>query len=92
LLEKSNALPRVRIDENECKELCSAIPLCPLKKTNGEIELDKTSEKKVPLRKQAATTTQIPSALIYLLWGRYGERVMSELSNIPDNLPDNIVV
>lgn len=90
--EKSNALPRVRIDQYECKELCSAIPLCPLKKTNGEIELDKISEKKVPLRKQAALTTQIPSALIYLLWGRYGEKVMSELSNIPDNLPDNMMV
>jgi len=89
--EKSNNLPRVRIDENECKDLCSAIHLSPLKRTNGQIELDKSSEIKIPLRKQAALTTQIPSALIYLLWGRYGEKVLSDLSNIPDNLPDNFM-
>jgi hypothetical protein len=52
--ERSNVFPRVLIDENECPNLCSAIPLSPLKKTDGRIELDKTSEKKVPLKHQAA--------------------------------------
>ncbi len=87
---RSNLLPEVLIDENECKNLCSAIVLSPLKKTEGRIELDKTSERKVPLHKQAGLTTQLPSALIYLLFGRYGDKVLSELSSIPDNLPDNI--
>lgn len=64
---RSNVLPEVLIDENECKNLCSAIMLSPLKKTEGRIELDKTSEKKVPLKQQAGLTTQLPSALIYLL-------------------------
>nr|DAT27579.1 MAG TPA: large terminase [Caudoviricetes sp.] len=89
---RSNALPEVLVDENECPSLCSAIQLSPLKKTEGKIELDKSSEKKVPLHKQAALTTQLPSAFIYLLWGRYGEKVLSDLSSIPDNLPDNIYV
>ncbi|WP_278598835.1 hypothetical protein [Bacteroides nordii] len=89
---RSNALPRVLIDENECKNLCSAIMLSPLKKTDGRIELDKNSEVKVPLKLQAGLTTQIPSALIYLLFGRYGDRVQSELSSIPIDLPDNFSI
>ncbi len=90
--ERSNLLPRVLIDENECPHLCSSIPLSPLKKTDGRIELDKSSEKKVPLKHQAGLTTQLPSALIYLLFGRYGDRIMSDLSSIPDDLPDNISI
>jgi hypothetical protein len=89
---RSSLLPQVLIDENECKELCNAIPLSPVKRIDGKIEMDKTSEKKVPLHQQASRTTQIPSALIYLLWGRYGEKVMGELSNMPDDLPDNMII
>jgi hypothetical protein len=90
--EQSNSLPVCRIDENECPNLCSAIPLSPLKKTDGRIELDKSSEVKVPLKHQAGLTTQLPSALIYLLFGLYGDRIQSELRNIPDDLPENLVV
>lgn len=86
---RSRALPSVLIDENECKNLCSAIMLSPLKKTEGRIELDKSSEKTVPLKQQAGLTTQLPSAFIYLLFGRYGSKVLSELSSMPDNLPEN---
>lgn len=89
---RSNALPEILIDENECRNLCSAIMLSPLKKTEGRIELDKSSEKKVPLKNQAGLTTQLPSALIYLLFGRYGNKVLSELSSMPDNLPDNLAI
>lgn len=90
--EQTNAFPHVRICENECKNLCSAIMLSPLKKTEGRIELDKTSEKKVPLKHQAGLTTQLPSALIYLLYGLYGDRLSSDFMNIPDDLPDNIML
>ena len=90
--EQSNSLPVCRIDENECPNLCSAIPLSPLKKTDGRIELDKSSEVKVPLKHQAGLTTQLPSALIYLLFGLYGDRIHSELRNITDDLPENLVV
>lgn len=89
---RSNVLPQILIDENECPNLCSAIMLSPLKKTEGRIELDKSSEKKVPLKQQAGLTTQLPSALIYLLFGRYGNKVQAELSSMPDNLPDNISI
>jgi hypothetical protein len=66
--------------------------MSPLKKTDGRIELDKSSERKVALKNQAGLTTQLPSALIYLLFGRYGDRIMNDLSSIPDDLPDNILV
>jgi hypothetical protein len=87
-----NYLPIIRIDENECKNLCSAILISPIIKKNGSIELDKSSERKEPLRKQAGLTTQLPSAMIYLLYGLYGELAKNELSSIPDNLPDNFSI
>lgn len=89
--EKTNFLPKVLICENECKNLCSSIMLSPLKRTNGRIELDKTSETKVPLRRQAGLTTQLPSAFIYLLFGLYGDMLPSEFSRLPDNLPNNSI-
>lgn len=87
--DRSNALPHVFIDENECPNLCSAIPLSPRKSTNGRIELDKSSEVKIPLHRQAGLTTQIPSAFIYLMYGLYGDAVLNELTSIPDDIPDN---
>ena len=87
--DRSNALPHVFIDENECPNLCSAIPLSPRKSTNGRIELDKSSEVKIPLHRQAGLTTQIPSAFIYLMYGLYGDAVLNELTSIPDDIQDN---
>lgn len=64
--------PRIRIDENECPNLVSAIHLSPLrKKDDGRIELDKTSEEKVAFPFQAGLTTQLPSALTYGLYGLF---------------------
>lgn len=90
--EQSPNLPRIRIDENECKNLCSAIMISPLKQVGGKIELDKSSERKQSLKNQAGLTTQLPSALIYLLYGLYAELCRQELSNYPTDLPDNIAI
>lgn len=90
--EQSPNLPRVRIDENECKNLCSAIMISPLRQVGGKIELDKSSERKQSLKNQAGLTTQLPSALIYLLYGLYAELCRQELSSYPTDLPDNISV
>ena len=54
------------------------------------IELDKSSEKKQALKNQAGLTTQLPSAMIYLLYGLYGDLAKKELSTFPDDLPDNV--
>lgn len=89
--EKHPNLPRMRIDENECPNLCSAIMVSPLKQNAGKIELDKSSERKEPLKRQAGLTTQLPSALIYLLYGLYADLCRQELSSYPTDLPDNFV-
>lgn len=88
--EQYPSLPIVRIDENECPNLCSAILISPLKSINGKIELDKSSEKKESLKHQAGLTTQLPSAFIYLLYGLYGDVCKKELSVFPTDLPDNL--
>ena len=90
--ERTNYLPKVRIDENECPNLCSAILISPLKKTDGKIELDKSSEKKESLKLQAGLTTQLPSAMIYLLYGLYGDIAKNDLTSLPDDLPDNLTI
>ena len=90
--EKISTLPVVRIDENECPNLCSAILISPLVKRGNVIELDKSSEKKQPLKRQAGLTTQLPSAMIYLLYGLYGDLMKSHLSTFPDNIPSNISI
>ena len=88
--ERLPILPKIRICENECKNLCSAILISPLTKKGNMIELDKSSEKKESLKRQAGLTTQLPSAMIYLLYGLYGGLAKKELSTFPDDLPDNL--
>ena len=88
--EQSPSLPVVRIDENECPNLCSAIMISPLLVKNGRVELDKSSERKTQLKNQAGLTTQLPSALIYLLYGMYADFVAGELSSLPTDIPDNV--
>ncbi len=88
--ERLPILPKIRICENECKNLCSAILISPLAKKGNTIELDKSSEKKESLKRQAGLTTQLPSAMIYLLYGLYGDLAKKELSTFPDDLPENL--
>lgn len=88
---RSHAVPGILIDENECPNLCSAIMLSPLKRSEGRIELDKSSERKIPYNRQAGLSTQLPSALIYALYGRYADKISSDLNTIPDDLPDNLL-
>lgn len=90
--EHRNDTPRIRICENECPNLISAIHLSPLLRTDdGKIELDKTSETKVALPYQAGLTTQIPSALTYLLYGLFSNYLPSTMKTTPI-LPDNMNV
>lgn len=79
--------PEVLIDENGCPNLVSAIYLSPLKRTYGIVELDKTSELKVPLQHQAGLTTQIPSAMMYLVFSLF-ERYAKQGSRSSTPLPD----
>lgn len=91
LAEKLRHTYRIRVCENECKNLNSAINLSPVKRTEGKIELDKKSEL-LPYYLQAGLSTQLPSAFMYLLFGLYSSELPSEFNSIPDDLPDNVVI
>lgn len=83
--EKEKKTPRVRICQNECEELISSIRMSPLKKTDGVIQLDKTSEKKLDYEDQAFWSTQLSSALMYLLFGLY-EKYIPDTKRAPEDI------
>lgn len=89
LAEDMRALPKLRIDGNECKNLVSGILLTPVKRDDGKIEMDKTAERKVAMEYQAGLTSQLPSALTYLLFGLYEKLLPKEMKRgiqIPANI------
>ena len=61
---------KILIDRNECEALVSSINHSPLKRHEGRIMLNKSSES-LPFEDQAYNSTQLASALMYLLWGEY---------------------
>ena len=61
----------ILIDVNECEATVSSINHSPLKRTEGKILLDKSSEKELEYKDQPFYSTQLSSALMYLLWGEY---------------------
>jgi hypothetical protein len=62
----------ILIDRNECEALVSSINHSPLKRNENQITLDKSSER-LPFEQQAYNSTQLASALMYLLWGEFGK-------------------
>ena len=89
MAESERNLPRIRIDGNECPNLVSAIQLSPRKETNGDIELDKSSEVKIPIHLQAGLSTQIPSGFMYLIFGKYERYLPTGAGGVPA-LPENV--
>jgi hypothetical protein len=89
LSEQFNYMPRLRIDENECPNLRSALFLTSVKREDGKIEMEKKGEKTVPYKHQASLTPQLPSALTYLLFGLYENLLPSDIQQAP-NLPGNV--
>jgi hypothetical protein len=63
---------KILIDRNECEALVSSINHTPLKRYEGRVMMDKSSER-LPFEEQAYNSTQIASAFIYLLWGEYNK-------------------
>ena len=64
-------VPRILVDYNECPNLISAMISCKKVPGSTPVELDKTPEKRVPLSQQAPITPQLPSALMYMVYGLY---------------------
>lgn len=66
----------ILIDRNECEGLVSSINHSPLKVYEGKTMLDKSSER-LPFDQQEYYSTQLSSALMYLLWGVYSDLLPS---------------
>ena len=91
LAEKMRHLPRIRIGSNECPNLISSIYISPIKRADGRIEMDKSSEVTIPLQHQAGLSTQLSSAAMYLIYGLYGNRLPREISKTP-SMPENQII
>ena len=63
---------KILIDRNECEALVSSINHSPIKRNEGRIMLDKSSER-LSFEEQAYNSTQLASAFMYLLWGEYNK-------------------
>ena len=61
---------KILYDRNECEALVSSINHSPIKRYEGRILLDKSSES-LPFEEQAYNSTQLASADLYLLWGEF---------------------
>ena len=84
LSERETKSPRIRICQNECEELISSIWMSPVKRTEGNIELDKSAEKKLDFEDQAFWSPQIPSALMYLIFGLFEKLLPARVRSYGD--------
>jgi hypothetical protein len=85
LLEgKLQSIPEIYICQNECEELISSLKHSPLKKSEGQIELDKTSEKNLPYEQQAALSTQLATSMTYLLFGEFEKYLIKSKIEVSD--------
>lgn len=72
LAERDKKIPKLRVCQNECEQLISCIWMSPLtKEKDSNYNLDKSSEKKLSYEDQVWFSTQLPSALMYLIFGLY---------------------
>lgn len=88
---KAKGVPKVLVDLNTCKNLNSSIYRSPKKEENGKVILDKTSEKKVAWQYQASLSTQLSSAFIYYLYGKFENLLPNEMQQVPA-IPENIII
>lgn len=84
-------MPKILVDLNECKNLNSSIYMSPVKKDDGKIEMDKSSERKVAWQYQAGLTTQLSSAFMYVLFGMFNDRLPKEMKR-KINLTESITL
>lgn len=87
LSEKDANIDKIRICENQCDALISSIYCSPLKRSEGRIELDKKAERELEFEKQAYSSPQIATSLMYLLFGLYEKYLPTKSFVIPDFSP-----
>ena len=82
--EHEKRYDKLRIDSNNAKDLISSINMSPLKKTDGVVQLDKSSEKTLPFDQQATLSPQIATALMYLVFGLYEGYLPGKYKSVSD--------
>jgi hypothetical protein len=82
--ERDKRAPKIKICQFECERLISCIYMSPLKRVKGSgIELDKSSEVKLDYEEQQWYSTQLPSSLMYLIFGLYEKFKPSKYEELP---------
>lgn len=82
--EREKKAPKIKICQFECEQLISCIYMSPIKREKGSgIELDKSSEVKLDYEDQVWFSTQLPSALMYMLFGLYEKFKPSKADELP---------
>jgi hypothetical protein len=74
--EKDPRFDRIRICKYQCEELINSIFMSALIYVQGKMALDKSAEVSLPYSQQANFSTQISSALMYLLHGLYAQTML----------------
>jgi len=92
LANNERNIPRILIDANECPYLISAIHSCKKVPGSSPVELDKKSEKTVPLHLQMGLTPQIPSGMMYMVWGLYSRYLPGSVGGSQMNFMENMVL
>ncbi|MDP2401053.1 MAG: hypothetical protein Q8M66_03665 [Actinomycetota bacterium] len=90
LSESERHTDRIRIDSNNAANLISSIHMSPLKRTEGRIQLDKSTEKSLPFEQQATMSPQIASAWMYLVYGLYSN-YLPDKSKIPTDYDPQMI-
>lgn len=80
-------MPHILVDRNECEALISSINHSPLKRHEGEIMLDKSSEKTLGYEQQAFYSPQIATSFMYMLYGEF-KKVLPQNGNSMPNISD----
>jgi hypothetical protein len=81
---KTQGPEKILICQNECEELISSINHSPVKKSEGIIELDKSSERKLPFEQQPRYSTQLATAMTYMLFGEYEKYLTKAKTELGD--------
>ena len=80
------------ICRNECENLISSINHTPLKRHEGEIQIDKSAEKNLPYTQQALYSPQIATALLYMLFGEFKKMLPQYAGADIDGIKDTYTI
>lgn len=82
--ERDKKAPKLRFCQFEAERTISCIYMSPIKREKGSgVDLDKSSEVKLDYEDQQWYSTQLPSALMYLIFGLYEKFTPTKGEDLP---------